>query len=80
MIPDRFQYFLDDFGNFENSVKIWTRRPPNCYQNVSKNTRTIMDPSWKNIMYVNMGLRKIRTKREIQEQIWNHPGKYYVCQ
>ena len=28
--------FLNDFGNFEHLVKIWTRRPPNFYQNVSK--------------------------------------------
>jgi hypothetical protein len=32
-------YFLDDSGNFENFVKIWTRSPPNYYQNASKNTR-----------------------------------------
>ena len=46
MIPDRLGYFLDDFGNFENLVKIWTRRPPNYYQNASKITRTIMESSW----------------------------------
>ena len=39
MIPDRFQYFLDDFWNFENVVKIWTRKPPNNYQQGFKNTR-----------------------------------------
>ena len=32
MIPDRFQYVLDNFWNFENLVKFWTRRPPNYYQ------------------------------------------------
>ena len=37
--PVILQYFFDDFGNFENLVKIWTRRPPNYYQNSSKNTR-----------------------------------------
>ena len=36
--PDLLQYFLDDFGNFENYVKIWTRRPPHYYQNASTNT------------------------------------------
>ena len=36
MIPDRFQYFLDDFCNFENLVKIWTRRPPNYHKNILK--------------------------------------------
>jgi hypothetical protein len=35
------QYFLDDFGSFENLVKIWTRRPPNYHQNISTNTRKI---------------------------------------
>ena len=41
MIPDRLQVFLNDFGNFENLVKIWTRGPPNYYQTASKNTRNI---------------------------------------
>ena len=36
-----FQYFLDDFGNFGNLVKIWTRRHPNYYQNAWKRTRKI---------------------------------------
>ena len=44
-----FQYFSDDFGNFENLVKIWTRAPPNYYQNGSKNTRKNMDSSWKKL-------------------------------
>ena len=30
--PDILQYFLDDFGNFEIFVKIWTRSPPNYLQ------------------------------------------------
>ena len=41
MIPDRLGYFLDDFGNFENLVKIWTRRPLNYYQNIPKHIRKI---------------------------------------
>ena len=53
-------YFLDDSGNFENFVKIWTRIPPNYYQNASKNTRKIMESSWKNIIYVNLGHLKNR--------------------
>ena len=53
-------YFLDDSGNFENLVKIWTRRPPNYHQNASKNTRKIMESSWKHIIYVNMGHHKFR--------------------
>ena len=53
-------YFLDDSGNFENFVKIWSRRPPNYHQNASKNTRKIMESSWKNIIYVNLGHQKFR--------------------
>ena len=41
MIPDGVQYFLDDFGNFEHFVKIWSRILPNYYQNAS----TIQDKS-----------------------------------
>ena len=37
--PRTLQYFLDDFGNFEKFVKIWTRIPPNYYQHASKKTR-----------------------------------------
>ena len=37
--PDIFQYFLDDFWDFDIFDKIWTRRPPNDYQNTSENTR-----------------------------------------
>ena len=43
MIPDRFHYFLDDFWNFENLGNIWTRSPPNYYQNASTNTRKIWE-------------------------------------
>ena len=53
-------YFSDDSGNFENLVKIWTRRPPNYHQNASRNTRKIMESSWQNIMFVNMGHQKFR--------------------
>ena len=53
-------YFLDDSGNFENFVKIWPPTPPNYYQNASKNTRKIMESSWKNIIYVNLGHQKFR--------------------
>ena len=41
--PDLLQYFLDDFWNFEHVVKIWTRIPPNYYQNASKNTRQLWE-------------------------------------
>ena len=38
-VPGPFAIFLDNSGNFENLVKIWTRGPPNYYQNASNNTR-----------------------------------------
>ena len=60
MIPDRFQDFLDDFGNFENLVKTWTHRPPNYYQNASTNTRKIIESFWKHISFVNLGFKTIR--------------------
>ena len=47
MIPDGFQYFFDDFWNFQNFVKIWTRNPPNYCQFTLKNTRKILDHPWK---------------------------------
>ena len=53
-------YFLDDSGNFENFVKIWSRNPPDYHQNASKNTRKIMESSWKNIIFVNLGHQKFR--------------------
>ena len=46
-IPDRFHYFLDDFWNFQNFVKIWTRNPPNYCQFTLKNTRKIWEHPWK---------------------------------
>ena len=45
-IPDRFQYFFDDSGNFQNFVKIWTRNPPNCCQFTLKNTRKSRTHTW----------------------------------
>ena len=51
------QYFLDDFGNFENLVKIWTRRPPNYYQNASTNTKKCGD-ILEHIIFVNLGTNK----------------------
>ena len=41
------QYFLDDFWNFVNLVKIWTRRPTNYYQITPKYTRKIWEHPWK---------------------------------
>ena len=31
-VPGPIPIFFDDFGNFENFVKIWARGPPNYYQ------------------------------------------------
>ena len=53
-------YFLDDSRNFENFVKIWSRRPPDYHQNALKNTRKIMESSWKHIICVNMGHQQFR--------------------
>ena len=41
------QYFFDDFWNFQNFVKIWTRNPPNYCQFTLKNTRKILEHPWK---------------------------------
>ena len=59
MIPDRLGYFLDDFGNFENLVKNWTRRPTNYYRNASQ-IQENMGTSWTNIIVVNLGLKKLK--------------------
>ena len=59
-----FQYFLNDLGNFENLVQIWTRRPPNHYQNASTNTRQIMKSFWKNIIFANLGLKQIKFQKK----------------
>ena len=63
MIPDRFQYFLDDSGNYEHFVKIWTRRPPNYYQHALTNTRKygiILDKYY----LCQSGTQQNRTNRE----------------
>ena len=61
MVPDRLQYFLDDYWNFDNFVKILTRRPPNYYPNAFTNARkygNILD----NITFVNMGTTQFEKK------------------
>ena len=50
MIPDRLQYILDDFWNFEKFVKIWTRRPPTYYQNAPKHTRKLWEHPGKDYL------------------------------
>ena len=40
-VPGHFAIFKKKIGNFEHLVKIWTRGPPNYYQNASTNTRKI---------------------------------------
>ena len=39
MIPDGFQYFLDDFWNFQKNHQIWTHAPRSCHTNASKQIR-----------------------------------------
>ena len=38
MIPDRLQYFLDDFWNDQKCDQIWTLGPCIYHQNASTNT------------------------------------------
>ena len=64
LIPDRLGYFLDDFGNFENLVKIWTCGPPNYYQNALKNTRNY-GIILETIIFVNMGLQDFELFRKL---------------
>ena len=54
MIPDRLQYFLDDFWNCENLVKIWTLGARIYYQNASKHIRKI----WEHIFSQLIGVTK----------------------
>ena len=60
-----WSYFLDDFRNFENLVKIWTpetsQQLPTCFKKYKKN----MESSWKHILYVNLGLKKIEDFRKL---------------
>ena len=64
-VPGHFGILLDDSGNFENFVKIWSRRPPDYHQNALKNTREIMESSWKHIICVNMGHQKFHFFRNL---------------
>ena len=50
MIPDGFQYFLDDFWNLQKIHQIWTRAHRTYHKNASKNTRH-MDTSLQNIIF-----------------------------
>ena len=50
MIPDGFQYFLDDFWNFRNVHQIWTRATRIYHQNASKNKRKLGKHPFKNII------------------------------
>ena len=63
-IPDRFQYFFDDSGNFQNFVKIWTRNPPNYCQFTSKNTRKNMGTSLENMDFGNLRIWKSQNFRK----------------
>ena len=49
MIPDRLQY-LEHFWNDQKCDTIWILGPRICHQHTSKNTRTIMGTSLKNLI------------------------------
>ena len=56
MMTDRFQYVLDDFGNFENLVKIWTVDLPNItkiFQRIQDTYEFII----KNIIFISENLK-----------------------
>ena len=64
MIPDGFQYFLDDFWNFQKVHQIWTRAP--CiylwlllYQNTSENSKKYVGTSSQNIILADMDFKKL---------------------
>ena len=70
MIPDRFQYFLDDFWNFANFIKSWTYSWSNLdpwspylwfllYQNTSINIRKYVGTSLKHIIVVYLDFKKM---------------------
>ena len=52
MIPDRLQYFLDDFWNDKKCDQIWTLGPRTYHQHTSKNTRTIWERPWQNLFHI----------------------------
>ena len=72
--PDLFQYFFDDFGNFDNLGKIWTRRPPDYYQNCSKIQETT--ESFFNIYYFHIWESMNMKMSEIDEK---HLHRLFVC-
>ena len=51
------QYFLKDLWNFENSVNILTRIPPNYYQNISKNKRNIWTHPYNILFFISENLK-----------------------
>ena len=59
-VPGHFGILFGWFRELRKFCQIWSRRPPNYYQNASTNTRKIMESSWKNIIYVNLWHQKIR--------------------
>ena len=52
MIPDRLQYFLEDFWNDKKCDQIWTLGPRIYHQNTSKNTRQIWKHPWAIYSYL----------------------------
>ena len=59
MIPDGFQYFLDDFWNFQNVHQIWTLTPRIYHQNTKKYIRKFMGTSFKNIICAYLEFKKV---------------------
>ena len=77
MIPDRFQYFLDDFWNFEHFGNSWTyywsnlgRRPRICGRYYTKLLQKILESIWEhhttNIIYGNMRIENFRNFRNLE--------------
>ena len=50
-VPGHFGILFRWFRELGFFVKIWTRRPPNYYQNGSKHTRNIMESFYNNIIF-----------------------------
>ena len=52
MIPDRLQYFANDFWNDQKCDQIWTLGPCIHHQNTSTNTRKVWEHPWNIICHI----------------------------
>ena len=74
MIPDGFQYFLDDFWHFQHVHQIWTFTPLSLCRNASQDTRK----TWKRPLQIfsifhhfgNPTFLKRSTLPGIQQTLW----------